>query len=221
MSAQAGKSSDQGRRPPQGRAALDPTTPSLTQPWKRLVEEGFIQKMSIEFTPTGSTVVCIPDARVIAVEGSGLEEGVTYPIGMVKAAVDKGNLIPRRQDKKKSADGKAADTPKPAKTLVKSDFGGSAAELFARAKAVAQSCGGATLVGRVRSAGVFDGEVTTSFQDWWAAASPEKRGRSLVQPRHAGELTREDVAKFANMECPFRGTAEFVVADGGDEDQVA
>jgi len=201
-----------------GRLALDPTKPTLSQPWKRLVDEGFILKLVVEFTPTGVSVLGEPDKRIVDVDGSGLVLGQPAPVGLIKAAADKGNLIPRRQTNK-GPGGSVSGTPLPAKSLVKSDFTGSDAELLGRARKVAQACGGQTLVGRVRSSNAFDGEVTTSFKDWWASATPEKRAKALVQPRHLEGLTKDEVKKLANLECPFRGTADFVVAQDGEEDE--
>jgi len=198
--------------------ALDPLAPVLGQPWKRLVEEGFITELVVKFTSSGVNAQGKPDTRVCAVEGSGLVEGQFTPLGLIKAAADKGNLIPRRQNKN-GPSGSVSGTPLPAKTLVKSDFGGTDAELLGRARKVAQACGGQTLVGRVRSSNAFDGKVTTSFQDWWASASAEKRVKALVQPRHMSELSKDDTNRLAKMECPFRGTADFAVADEEDEDE--
>jgi len=217
MSAQTNKNSG-GARATQGRMALDPLAPVLGQPWKRLVEEGFITELVVKFTSSGVQAQGKPDDRVCKVEGTGLKVGEFSPLGMIKAAADKGNLIPRRQTKN-GPSGSVPGTPLPAKTLVKSDFGGTDAELLGRARKVAQACGGQTLVGRVRSSNAFDGKVTTSFSDWWASASAEKRVKALVQPRHMGELSKEDTVRLANLECPFRGTADFVVADDEDEDE--
>lgn len=215
MSAQTGNRT--GARGAIGRAALDPTNPALTQPWKRLVDEGFITELIVTFTPTGQTVLGKPDKRVCDVEGSGLKEGGSFPVGMIKAAADKGNLIPLRG--KNKTGGSPSGTPLPAKSLVKGDFAGSDAELLGRARKVAQACGGQTLVGRVRSAGAFNGEVTTSFQDWWQSAKPIEKSKALVQPRHLTGLEKADIDRLAKLECPFRGTADFVVADAEDEDE--
>jgi len=217
MSAQTGNRSG-GRTAGNSRAALDPTNPSLTQPWKRLVDEGFITELCVRFTPTGQTTWGKPDARVSGVEGSGLQVGVDAPLGMIKAAADKGNLIPIRKNAK-TANGSPSGTPLPAKSLIKSDLTGSDAELLGRARRVAQACGGQTLVGRVRSAGAFNGEVTTSFQDWWRTAAANDKVKSIVQPRHLSELTEADINRIANLECPFRGTADFVVASEEGEDE--
>lgn len=217
MSAQTGNRTS--ARPGGGttRAALDPLNPSLTQPWKRLVDEGFITELTVKFTPTGQTCLGKPDVRIVGVEGfTHLVLGESYPLGMIKAAADKGNLIPIR--KNKATGGSPSGTPLPAKSLVKSDLTGSDAELLGRARRVAQACGGQTLVGRVRSAGAFHGEVTTSFQDWWRTAAANDKVKSIVQPRHLAELSTEDINRIANLECPFRDTANFVVASEEGED---
>jgi len=216
MSAQTGNRTG-ARATIAGRPALDPTNPALTQPWKRLVDEGFITELIVTFTPTGQTVLGKPDKRVSDVEGSGLKEGGSFPVAMIKAAADKGNLIPLRG--KNKTGGSPSGTPLPAKSLVKSDFAGSDQELLGRARKVAQACGGQTLVGRVRSAGAFDGKVTTSFQNWWKTAKPIDKSKSLIQPRHLSELVKEDIDRLAKLECPFRGTADFVVASEESEDE--
>jgi len=67
-------------------------------------------------------------------------------------------------------------------------------------------------VGRVRSAGRFNGTETQSYQDWWAESDPRQRATSLCQGRHLTTLTVEDMRQLGTLQCPFRGTAEFTVS---------
>lgn len=202
---------------PRGPAAFDPKTPTIVQPYKRLVDEGFITELSVVFTPTGVTITGKPDKRVADVPDSGLTVGEATALGRILTAADKGNLIPKRSGDRRKKANAAAAAPLPEKSLVKRDFEGSDQELLARARAVASSAGGPALVSRVRSAGNFGGRVTTSFQNWWAAATPPQRMASLVVPSRRGELDAGDAARFENMQCPFRGTADFIVAGGATE----
>jgi len=205
MSGQSNSNVAKARIPP----AFDPKAPALVQPYRRLVEEGFIVKLTVEFTPMGVNISGVPDARVASVTDSGLTAGAPAALGLILAAADKGNLVPKAG--KKSTGPKAQ--PLPEKSLDKKDFEGSQAELLARARRVAQACGDKTLVGRVRTANAFDGKVTTSFADWWASADAKKRSAALMVPSKAKDLTEADLAKLTNLECPFRGSAEFVVAE--------
>jgi hypothetical protein len=196
--------------------ALDPRTPALVQPFKRLVEEGFLQKLTVEFTPSGYTAMGTPDDRMIAVDKSGLAKGETYPLGRLLAIAEQGNLIPLKGKAKKTG---AATQPVPEKSLVKADFDKTAQELFARAQAVAQKCTGTTLVGRVRSEGAFDGAVTISFENWWRTATPAQKAISLMVKKHREGVTADSLAKLRDMQCPFRGPAEFEVAEEADEEE--
>jgi hypothetical protein len=183
-----------------------------------MVEEGYIRSIKVEFTPTGFTSGGVPDERMIALEGSGLESNREYPLGILSALADRHNLIPLKGKAAKS-NGQAKAQPLPAKTLTKEDLSKTPQEFAARARAVADACEGGTLVGRVRTSGAFNGSVTTSFQNWWRDASPRDRMSALVIPSKAREFTDEDVQKFSNLPCPFRGTAEFRVQEDDDEEE--
>lgn len=207
-----------GPKGPKAIPALDPKNALLVQPFKRLVEEGFITELTVRFTPSGFHAEGVPDARVAGVDGSGLTTGVAAPLGLISAAADKGNLIPRKQKKNGKTGGSAPAQPLPAKSLTKEDLGKSDAEFLSRARAVATSCG-AGLVGRARTNGLFDGSVTTSFQDWWAQSSATARAQTLFTKRYFDECDREHVIRrMRSLECPFRGTAEFAVSERKDED---
>lgn len=197
-------------RVPKGPRVLDPQNPALVQPFKRLVEEGFITELSVKFTPSGFTAMGVPDKRMADVKDSGLVVGKEFPLGKLKAVADNGDLIPIKGKSKK---GKQEAQPLPKKSLCKRDFEGSDAELLARARAVATAAGGPTLVGRVRSAQFFDGKSTVSFENWWKDADSDARASALFLKKQYDELNESEVERFKNMQCPFRGPAEFVVAD--------
>jgi hypothetical protein len=204
--------------------ALDPRNGTLVQPFKRLVEEGFLTELVATFTPSGFTALGVPDTRLAGVEDSGLTAGVAAPLGIISAAADKGNLIPKRGDKKK-ASGKAAVQPAPLKTLTIKDFEGTTDEqLMARMRIVAAEGNGGTLIGRVRSAGRYLSPVTLSYQEWWERANPSDRALSLCQRKELSKLTDAHKQRLRGAPCPFRGTAEFHVAQesaNGDDASVA
>lgn len=209
-----------GRSGAKAPPALDPRNPALVQPFKRLVEEGFIRSIKIEFTPSGFTCGGVPDQRMIALPDSALQEGREYPLGILSALADKHNLIPLKGKAGKKATGDTKSQPLPAKTLVKEDLSKTPQELMARAIAVAKACGGASLVGRVRTSGAFNGKVTITFKQWWDSATAVDRVKALVIPSKLKEFTSEDISRFSGpMPCPFRGIAEFRVHEDNDEEE--
>jgi len=185
-----------------------------------LIEEGIITELSVTFTPTGTSVKGKASAVLVAVEGSGLNQTDYFPVGKLASVAEKGNLAPPPGKKKKGA-AAPAEASRPSKSLCKEDFGGNPQQLQQRANAVAQSAGGASLVGRVRSAGHFSGTETVSYQTWWETASVEDRALSLCQGRHLASLTDADKGKLGGLRCPFRGTAEFTVAEEEAEEAPA
>jgi len=191
--------------------ALDPRNAMLVQPFKRMVEEGFITELVVRFTPNGFTAEGVPDARVSGVEGSGLTAGVPAALGQILSAADKGNLVPKKTKGKTS--GKAQVQPLPLKTLVSKDFDGTTDEqLMARMRVVASDSNGGTLIGRVRSAGRYLADVTLTYQEWWARANANDRALSLCQHKELVKLTDAQKNRLRNLPCPFRGTAEFLVS---------
>lgn len=198
--------------------ALDPRNASLVQPFKRLVDEGFITELNVVFTPSGFTATGKPDSRISAVEGSGLTTGTPAALGIIAAAADKGNLIPKKQGNvKKNATNKVDAQPLPLKTLVPKDFEGTDAELIARMRIVAAEGNGGTLIGRVRSAGRYMADVTLSYQDWWARAGAKDRALSLCQHKMLAKLSDEMIARLDGKPCPFRGTAQFIVSEEAED----
>jgi len=202
------------------RAALDPRAPLLVQPSRRLVEEGSITEILVSFTPLGTVVKGKASKRLVDVEGSGLNETDYFPVVRLAGVADKGNLAPAPSKKKKNAGG-AQVVQLPAKSLCKEDFaeGKTPQSLQQRANAVANACGGGPLVGRVRSAKRFSGTETVSYRKWWETASVQDRAVSLCQQRHLDTLTEAHKLLLGALQCPFRGTAEFTVAEEEEEEE--
>jgi hypothetical protein len=198
---------------PQRASALDPRAPLLVQPFKRLVEEGFLLKVNVEFTPSGFTATGVPDSRMIEVANSGLVKDASYPLGKLAAVAEQGNLIPLKGKGKGQKGAGPSGQPLPEKSLCKKDFAKTDAELYARAQAVAKKCTGSTLVGRVRSADLFDGTTTISFKKWWQTADVECRLTALTVTKQRSLITEEEAAALTRMQCPFPGPAEFTVAE--------
>jgi len=213
-----------GERPPAVRAAklpnaFDPKSPTLVQPYARLVNEGWIEELLVSFTPTGVMVKGKASARLAAVEQSGLNATDYFPVAVLARVAELGNVIPKPG--KSGNKGAAAQQALPAKSLVKSDLAANkpAAGLQARINSIAAAAGGAPLVGRVRSAGRFSGTETVSYQAWWESASAGDRALSLSQGKHLGQMTDEEKARLVGLQCPFRGTLEFTVAAEEEEDE--
>lgn len=199
-----------------GRPALDVRAPVLTQPFKGLVETGIIASIAVEFSPLGTKVSGKASRALAEVEDSGLNTTDNFPVGKLLAVAEAAGFT-RRPGSKKGAEAQQA---KPAKSLVPTDLDLSPAALQQRANEVARACGGGPLVGRVRSAGRFRGTETTSYQDWWKKASASDRLLSLTEGKRRGEFPSSNggLKKIAELQCPFRGTLEFVVS-AGDEDE--
>jgi hypothetical protein len=185
-----------------------------------LVEEGYITEMTVVFSPMGTSVKAKVSKAMVDVEGSGLNETDYFPVGRISQVADKGNLVPK-PGKKKTGGAAAVSAQLPSKSLCKEDFGEgkNPQTLQQRCNAVATAAGGGPLVGRVRSAGRFPGTESQSYQDWWTGAPPEDRAVSLCQGRHLATLTDADKAKLGGLRCPFRGIAEFTVADDEEEEE--
>jgi hypothetical protein len=193
--------------------------PILTQPWKRLVEEGLIKSIAVDFTPTGTSVVGKAGRALVEAEGSGLNETDAFPLGKLLAVAERGNMIPK-PGKKAKGTGAAAAPPKPAKSLVKSDLSAEGAPgLQTRVNMIASACGGGPLTGRVRSAGRFAGTETTSYQTWWNAADGDLRALSLAVGKNYSSFTTEEKNRLLGLQCPFRGTLEFKVAEYDQEEE--
>lgn len=209
-----------GARGSQSRNALDPRAPLLVQPFKRLIEEGYIKELTVSFTPLGTEVKGKASKTLVDVEGSGLNEVDYFPVGRLAAVAERGNLAPAPGKKKKNA-GAVQAVQLPAKSLCKEDFaeGKSPQHLQQRANAVANAAGGGPLVGRVRSAGRFTATETISYQQWWQTASVADRALSLCQGRHLATLSDAEKGKLGGLQCPFRGTAEFAVAAEEEEEE--
>jgi hypothetical protein len=199
--------------------AFDPRNPSLVQPFKRLVDEGFISELVAKWTPMGIISYGKAAQKLADVEDSGLNTTDEYPLAILARVAEKGDVIPRPGKAKKT--GGTPQQALPAKSLCKEDLKPekTAASIQARANAVARASGGAPLVGRVRSKNRFLGHSTTSYQDWWETASADDRALSLCQGKHYASLTDEEKAKLAGLQCPFRGTLEFTVAEEAEDEE--
>jgi len=189
--------------------ALNPLVPTLTQPAKSLVEKGLIARLSAVFEPTGTKVTGRPGGKLI---GDDFDANTDYGIGVL---IDRARSLGLVGQKKTSA---GPAQPLPSKSLCKRDFEAEKQpRLQQRCNEVASNCGGGPLVGRVRSAGRFQNDHTQSYSDWWAEATPEDRLLSLSDVRGRKGVTPEETAAMANIQCPFRGTLDFVVAEEEDE----
>jgi len=205
----------QGPKAPKAPTALNPLIPSLTQPAKSLVEKGYISQISVIFSPTGTVVkgkpgVKLQDAQFVANTDYGVGELIerARALGLVGAKV-----------KKTTA---AQAQPLPAKSLCARDFAeDKIPALQARCNAVASACGGGPLVGRVRSASRFTENQTTAYRTWWGTASPADRLLSLTDNRNRQGITPGQIDALGSIQCPFRGTLDFVVSqdDEGEVDE--
>lgn len=194
--------------------AFDPLHPGLVQPYQSLVSNGHIAEMRVTINPFGFMVSGLPGPALTG-PGSNLVEGTLYPIGVILERCRALNLTnpPKRVGKKK-AGASAAPPPRPAKSLCQEDFDEEEdVDFVRRVEEVAAACGGATLTGRVRSAGLFTGQQTTSFADWWETAGADARLWALTDgPRRKG--LRDGMSRWmVNLACPFRGNANFTVAE--------
>lgn len=201
--------------------AFDPAHPALVQPWKRLVEEGFIVKLNVEFTPFGVNLSGQPGPALCALQGGVFASGVDYPLGVLESACAKHGFGARQKTvSRKTVASAGPSVVLPLKSLCKSDFDGkTATQLAVRAAAVAEACGGNTLTGRVRSAGLFSGSETTSFQSWWQTAPVASRLVALTDGHRRKQIEEAGLAVDAvgQIQCPFRGDAVFVVSARAEE----
>jgi hypothetical protein len=181
-----------------------------------LVETGVITEVAVIFTSMGNTVKAKASKRLVEVEGSGLNETDYFPIARLLEVAESGKepILAKRGKKTAGAGGPAQ--VKPARSLCAEDFELSAAALQQRCNEIARACGGGPLVGRVRSAGKFAGEATVSYLDWWNAADSELRALTLSEGKRLATFTPEQKDKLGGLQCPFRGTLEFTVAETED-----
>lgn len=198
-------------------SVLDPRKPLLAQPFKRMVEEGMCN-ISVIFTSLGFQATGEPLGPLLELN-VGLKANEQYPVVKLLQVAEGAKLL-ERGAKKKSKTGGGAQ-PLPAKSLCKRDFEGTTNEqLLNRASAVATAANGGTLTGRARQSGAFNGTVTTSFQDWWDAATARERASSLCQSKELAKLSDADINRLGGrMPCPFRGTASFLVSQDDDAEQ--
>lgn len=199
------------------RPALDPRIPVLVQPFKGMVETGLITEITVTFSSMGTVVKGKASKRLADVEDSGLNETDYFPVVRMLEVAEKGDKPLLVKPSKKKTGGTTTGPAKPARSLCTEDFELADAALQQRANEIARSCGGGPLVGRVRSAGRFEGDATVSYQNWWNTASVADRALSLSEGKRLGAFTDEMKQRLAGLQCPFRGTLEFRVAEDDAE----
>lgn len=181
------------RAPP----ALDLERPSLTQPWRSFVSQGLILGVTIEFSPTGTNVLCTIDPERLGLKQAKVSAGIAR-----QAIIDKGLWTPGKPGGKKSV----TKQELPKKSICKKDFEGNDASLLNRARSVANTIGDTTARGRVGSMGLARKGKNT-FEDWWSGAGGKRKARLLADKKHYDSLSDEDLARLDKVldECPFRG----------------
>jgi len=199
------------------RPALDPRVPVLVQPFKGLVETGVIEEIAVTFSSMGTTVKGRASQRLVNVANSGLNTTDYFPVVRLLEVAESGEnpILPKFVKKKTVGAGGPAQV-KPARSLCVEDFELTPPALQTRINEIARACGGGPLVGRVRSAGAFDGAATVSYRDWWEAAAPNLRCLSLSEGKRLALFSDEMKARLDGLQCPFRGTLEFTVAEADD-----
>jgi len=178
-----------------------------------LVENGIIGEITVVFSSMGTVVKGKASTRLAAVNESGLNTTDYFPVAQLLEVAEKGDKPLLVRPGKKSRGGTAPAQVKPARSLCTADFELTPAALQQRINEIARACGGGPLVGRVRSAGRFDGDATVSYQDWWRDASVDDRALSLSEGKRLAAFTPEEKSKLNGLQCPFRGTLEFKVAE--------
>jgi hypothetical protein len=198
---------------PKARPALDPRVPVLVQPFKGMVETGLIEEITVVFSSMGTVVKGKASKKLAEVEQSGLNVTDYFPVARLLEVAESGDKPLLVNPKKKKKGGAAPAQVKPARSLCATDFELSPAALQQRINEIARACGGGPLVGRVRSAGEFDGDATVSYQDWWRDASAHKRALSLSEGKRLAAFSDEQKELLSGLQCPFRGTLEFKVSE--------
>lgn len=204
---------------PKARPALDPRVPVLVQPFKGLVENGVIGEITVVFSSMGTVVKGKASKRLADVKESGLNTTDYFPVVRLLEVAEMGeDPILKRPGKKTSKGAGGPAQVKPARSLCKEDFSLSPAALQQRINEIARACGGGPLVGRVRSAGRFEGTETVSYREWWDSADAELRALSLSEGKRLATFTPEQKALLTGLQCPFRGTLEFTVKEEDEEE---
>jgi len=204
---------------PKARPALDPRVPVLVQPFMGRVEIGVITELSVKFSSMGTEVKGKASQRLVDVEKSGLNTTDFFPVGRLLEVAEMGeDPVLKRPGKKGNKGAGGPAQVKPARSLCKEDFTLAPAALQQRANEIARACGGGPLVGRVRSAGRFDGTETVSYREWWDSAGAELRALSLSEGKRFNTFTPEEMGVLTGLQCPFRGTLEFTVKEEDEEE---
>jgi len=204
-----------GSAAPKARPALDPLSPALTQPFKDLVGKGVISALTVTFTPMGVSVSAKASQQLADVKDSGVNTTDSFPVAKLLALAESSGLHTRPGKKNGSA--KGPTEVKPQKSLVAEDMKLSVSALQKRCNEIAAACGGGPLVGRVRSEGAFKASETQTYRQWWDSASPKLRLLSLTEGKRRGAFDLEQLGSLGEIQCPFRGTLEFIVANDDDD----
>jgi hypothetical protein len=189
-------------------SAFDPRAPLLVQPFKRLVEEGFISRMTTVWTPTGVETKVQIDERVAAADTT-FKVGVDYPAARIARLAEEKDLVPKK-GKKVASQKPVSLLPK--KSLCEEDFVGSGSNLASRAKDVASAIGGPALAGRIMSLkDIRTPEGVLTFQDWWKLSSPAERYILLTDGVRRAKLDKNSsvLPALAALSCPFLDSLEF------------
>jgi len=213
------------RRPPrQGDASappgLNPEQPLLSQPFKGLVDQGLILKLTVEFDPFGAQVYCTPSEFLCSKSRNKLvwvpDNMCRYPAGLVLSVARDAGLT---KTSKPSASGNSTKQEAevlPEKSLCDKDFPGTTDSLTARLEQIATKCGGNVITGRVRSGGLKFTR-TVSFSDWWNQAPNEDRLLAFSDGPRRKKIGDLDISAIAGCPSPFRDDVQFVVGEKKQE----
>jgi hypothetical protein len=178
-----------------------------------LVESGLL-KINVEFTAFGMKVSGSAGPQLAKRDDYTLGGG-EIALALLRSEIERlglGGPKPGGKISKKSV----GLPPRPEKSLCQQDWVLSTQGFQERCEKIAATCGGGVLTGRVRSAGLFTGTETVTFQDWWKTAGGKERLFALTDGQRRKSLGRLDDPKLLGpieaLQCPFRGDAVFLVA---------
>jgi len=190
----ANSNMQRARAPP---PALNPETPALVQPWKDFVSRGWVQEITLKFSPLGNEI-----KMKVSEEVCNDKHNTYLPPGQVKDLIQKAGLWSPRGPRSNQA--KAPERPK--KSLIAEDFEDDDEKLKTRALAVANALGSTVARGRVGSLQLMK-EGKSTFPEWWAAATAEEKIKILTDKKRRDEIPKAKYARINTVlsNCPFRG----------------
>jgi len=199
--------------------ALNPESPALVQPFKEFVSNGWITTLQVVFTPMGTTMECVLADFLLKEEDKQNESnGKKFlPIGVARKRIEEAGLSTSRgRTKTKSPNSQAQ--PRPQRSLIVEDFLGSDAQLYERAKGVAEKLTSKAASGRIGSLDLMI-EGCNTFQEWWDNAPPAHKLRLFMDEKHIKLVDKSHVAKFIGVmkNCPFRDSVPTPKKDEGTE----